>query len=157
MLLFSSPPNGPTRWGLQWRQYLILANLWISSYTCHDLAGKIRAAGGGLLVSLDKKIEEKQKKHRNKIVDNNKSLIYRRMKLEHVAGSCTHCISLREQASWPKHVESEPLPRGHSCVALDTQTAFPCEPLACCSVFWVPQKCSLRPVPRRKDKLLFSS
>lgn len=65
----------------------------------------------------------KQKKHKNK-VDNNKSLIYRRMKNGRVAGPCTCCISLRKRASWPKHLESEPLPRGHSNEALDTQTAL---------------------------------
>ena len=87
------------------------------------MAGKIRATDRGQLMSLDKEIGEKQKKHKNK-VDNNKSLIYRRMKNGRVAGPCTCCNNLRKKACWPKHLESEPLPRGHSNEALDTQTAL---------------------------------
>lgn len=46
------------------------------------------ATDSGHLVSLDEEIEEKQQKHRSKIIDNNKSLIYRRTKAEPVAGPC---------------------------------------------------------------------
>ena len=77
-----------------------------------DLAGKIRATDGGHLVSLDQNIKQKQNKCRNKIVYNNKNLIYRKMKPEHVAGPCTHCISLREQASLPKHMGVKTFAKG---------------------------------------------
>lgn len=88
-----------------------------------DLAKKIRATDRGHLVSLDKDIGRKQKKHKNKF-DIHKSLICRRVRGGHAAGSCSCCIRLRKKSSWPAHVESEPLPSGHSNEALDTQTAL---------------------------------
>lgn len=88
-----------------------------------NLAGKIRATDRGQLVFLDKEIGRKQEKHKNK-VDTHKSLIFRRMRGGHAAGSCSCCIELGKKSSWPAHMESESLPSGQSNKALDTQTAL---------------------------------
>lgn len=124
MPFFPSPSNSPMRWRLPWRKYLVLANFWISPYICAFDHGWKNQSDWRRPANVSRQgYWGKQKKHKNK-VDNNKSLIYRRMKNARVAGPCTCCISLRKRASWPKHLESEPLPRGHSNEALDTQTAL---------------------------------
>lgn len=124
MPFFSSPSNSPMRWRLPWRKYLVLANFWISPYICAFDHGWKNQSDWQRPANVSRQGDwGKQKKHKNK-VDNDKSLIYRRMKNGWVAGPCTCCISLRKRASWLKHLESEPLPRGHSNEALDTQTAL---------------------------------
>lgn len=75
-----------------------------------------------------------------------------------MAGPST-CYNFR-RAPWPKHVNSEPLPRSHSHEASDRHTSLPSERLAYCCVSWAPEnpwKCPLRLVPQKKNKLFFNS
>lgn len=119
-----------------------------------DLAKKIRATDRGHLVSLDKDIGRKQKKHKNKF-DIHKSLICRRVRGGHAAGSCSHCIRLRNplgQRMWSQNLCQAAthmrlwIHKQHCWWAIGT--------LLC---FLGPGKCFPRLVPRKKVLNYFST
>ena len=95
---------------------------------------------------LDKEIGRKQEKHKNK-VDTHKSLIFRRMRGGHAAGSCSCCVGLRKKSSWPAHMESTFAKRPNKLWIYKQHCWWAIGTLLC---FLGPGKCFPRLVPRKK-------